>query len=140
MLASSGWWGATPALACRARTEGPRRPPLPRWIPSLTPAPALASPARAPLERAHRCSRPEKVPKSLTQKMLLICMPIYIYLHVCLMSACAELFLGPWVVALFSLGAYAELQPPPPHPGTRVAAASWAEAGPALGEGVFLPP
>lgn len=140
MLASSGWWGATPAPACRTRTEGPRRPPVPRWIPSLTPTPALTSPARAPLERAHCFSRPEKVPKSLTQKMLLICMPIYIHLHVRLMSACAELFLGPWVVAFFSFGAYAELQPPPPHPGTRVAGASWAEAGPALGEGVFLPP
>lgn len=45
-----------------------------------------------------------------------------------------------WVVTLFSLGERAALQPPPPHPGTRVAGASWVEAGPTLGEGVFLPP
>lgn len=40
----------------------------------------------------------------------------------------------------FSCRAHALLQPPPPQPGTHIAGASWVEADPELGEGVFLPP
>lgn len=134
-----------PAPSCQVGAEGGALSPSLRCLlesslsPSLSPHPqpccwsALANPC-CRLEKSAQAADAKRK-KEKEKRCSFACSLTYICMFTDPAGARPSLVGGD-----FSCRAHALLQPPPPQPGTHIAGASWVEADPELGEGVFLPP
>lgn len=126
-MVQKGWEPCRPSLRCRNPSYFP---PWPH-----TPNPAAGVLSRTPAVAWKKCPSCDAKRKRKKKRCCsFACSLTYICMFTDLARALPSLVGGD-----FSCRAHALLQPPPPQPGTHVAGASWVEADPELGEGVFLP-